>query len=65
LEPQVEAVQDQLPHPSGWSLARATAFCGPQFLACMASPNCHLVGLGSWDLEMAGGGGVFFFLVEK
>lgn len=37
---EVEAVQDQLPHPSGWSLARATAFCGPQFLACMASPNC-------------------------
>eukprot|EP00435_Cladocopium_sp_Y103_P040663 s701_g11.t1 len=40
MDKNVEAVQDQLPHPNGWSLARATAFCGPQFLACMASPNC-------------------------
>jgi len=37
---KVDAVQQQLPAPNAMSLARATAFCGPQFLACTASPNC-------------------------
>lgn len=40
---KVDAVQQQLAAPNAMSLARATAFCGPQFLACTASPNCHLV----------------------
>eukprot|EP00438_Fugacium_kawagutii_P002839 Skav214125 [mRNA] locus=scaffold1185:604769:607384:- [translate_table: standard] len=38
----VEAVESQLPHPNGISIARATALCGPQFFACLASPNCRL-----------------------